>query len=536
MTRPIGGDYHLVFVGGGMACTMTLLELSRLLASAAPSSETLRIAVIEKTGEFWSGVAYGVRSSVNSLVLTSLREFVSEPEKTLFLEWLTSNQRRWLDHLRQNGGAAGAKWIETNQPLMAAGNWDEIFLPRFVYGLYYSDHLASALAMLEQRGLASVTLIKAEATNIAFAKDETYDLTLENSDGVEISLRAERVVLGIGSPPIPPIKNGNRSVENHPACLNDIYFPSEEVTLQRIYHALSAVAECEKRNILILGSNASSLEILYLINHWLELKALVNSIVIISRTGSLPAMICDEDLGFKFTELESLKQRGSVSSLALITAIKTDVQRAEQNQINIADLFHPISAMVAELFPIMSVSEQEHFFCEHGMTFTKLMRRAGREYRTAADELAAAGLLTLEQGEFRELGSSTAGSRFVSAAFTVLNCGGFEELNESSSRLISSLVLNGLCKVNRTNRGFLVNERLEANKRLYVIGPLVGGNFNSKIRFWHAESAPRIHGLARLLADGLFATMSGNESSETPIMPDAMPNSACSKSVLHPII
>jgi uncharacterized NAD(P)/FAD-binding protein YdhS len=182
------------------------------------------------------------------------------------------------------------------------------------------------------------------------------------------------------------------------------------------------------------------------------------------------------------------------------------------------------SALVVQLFQHMDLAEQEAFFCQHGMTFTKLMRRAGREYREAADGLAAGGKLAMVKGVFRGLSASAAGSGFVSASYAetetgtsrthplpfavVVNCGGFEELNASSSRLVCNLVKNNVCQVNQTNRGFLVNERLEANRNLYVIGPLVGGNFNRKIRFWHVESAPRIQGLAGLLARTLFESLS----------------------------
>ena len=77
------------------------------------------------------------------------------------------------------------------------------------------------------------------------------------------------------------------------------------------------------------------------------------------------------------------------------------------------------------------------------------------------------------------------------------------ELDSSSSRLITSLLNNKLCYINSTNRGFVVNDRLEASENVYVIGPLVGGNFNEKFRFWHVESASRIVGLAKLLAESL---------------------------------
>jgi uncharacterized NAD(P)/FAD-binding protein YdhS len=128
-------------------------------------------------------------------------------------------------------------------------------------------------------------------------------------------------------------------------------------------------------------------------------------------------------------------------------------------------------------------------------------------------------MLTTLKGDLRRLDPSPAGSGLMCATYAnpefqaevthsvpfsiTINCGGFEELDFTSSRFINSLIENELCFVNSTNRGFVVNDRLEASENVYVIGPLVAGNFNEKVRYWHVESASRIVGLAKLLAESL---------------------------------
>jgi hypothetical protein len=52
-----------------------------------------------------------------------------------------------------------------------------------------------------------------------------------------------------------------------------------------------------------------------------------------------------------------------------------------------------------------------------------------------------------------------------------------------------------------------VNDDFEASPDFCVIGPLIGGNFNPKIRFWHVENAPRIRSLAKSLAASLVASL-----------------------------
>ncbi len=173
-----------------------------------------------------------------------------------------------------------------------------------------------------------------------------------------------------------------------------------------------------------------------------------------------------------------------------------------------------------------------------------MMRRAGRDTRNAADELVRLGILSTLKGELRRLEACPSGSSRMRATYTsvgcpeemthpvpfslTINCGGFEELDACSSRLINSVIDNQLCRVNSTKRGFVVNERLEASENVYVIGPLVGGNFNQKIRFWHVESASRIAGLAKLLAESLSDSLSRTDAStrsHTPELAEEMASS-----------
>jgi len=276
-------------------------------------------------------------------------------------------------------------------------------------------------------------------------------------------------------------------------------------------------------NLLIVGSNASSLELLYLINYRPEIRKLVNSVVVLSRSGSLPYKICEESIQFELSALEALGDTSYFSAADLMAAIQCDLRRAEDMRVNIADLRDPVGAAVSRLTALLHVSEQKKFVCEHGIHFSRMMRRAGRDTRNAADQLVDTGILSTVKGEFRGLEPTPAGEGLVFATYASVageaevihpvpfrvsvNCGGFEELDVSSSRLIKSLIANNLCRVNSTNRGFQVTDRLEASENVYVIGPLVAGNFNEKLRFWHVESASRIVRLAKVLAESLVDSL-----------------------------
>jgi uncharacterized NAD(P)/FAD-binding protein YdhS len=511
--------YDIAIVGSGIACSMTLCQLAERLKDIPAGSKALRIGVIEREGEMWNGIPYGRRSAVGALAFQRLQEFLEEPERSYYIEWLAANAASWLKTLRECGGPGAAKWISDNQSLMERDKWGELYLPRFLFGLYVSSHAARAVEELSKAGLASVTLIHGEATGISRMPGRPHIIAVEDNSGARIPVHAARVVLAIGSPPQRSIHAGAVAVRHSHTHIDNIYSPSEDISIQKIQQALSSLPDSRMANILILGSNASSLEVLYLINYRPEIRNLINSVVVLSRSGLLPYKICEETVQFELTALESLLESSYFSAADLMAAITFDIRKAEELRLNIADLRDPVGAAVSRLIALMHISEQKKFVCEHGVHFSRMMRRAGRDTRNAADELASVGILTTVKGEFRRLEPFPSGNGLMSAAYAsagcqaeithpvpfsiTINCGGFEELDFSSSRLINSLIDNELCNVNSTNRGFVVNDRLEASENVYVIGPLVGGNFNDKVRFWHVESASRIAGLAKLLAKSL---------------------------------
>ncbi len=271
----------------------------------------------------------------------------------------------------------------------------------------------------------------------------------------------------------------------------------------------------------MIGSNASSLELLYLVHSRPALKNLINQIVVISYSGLLPHRITPNDVpDYHFQRLEQLRTGPQYGSSILMDSIEKDLEEAYEKGVHIGDTYYPLSDLVVELINKMELEQQKEFFNSYGMKFTKLIRRAGAEYRDAAETMIQGGIVKMVKGKFLNLekpGGDAPGVTFSYStpegknrqnyplAFpVVINCGGFEDLHQSSSRIITSLINNKLCVVNTTHRGFEVNEQFEANKNLYVMGPLLGGIFNSKVRYWHVENAKRIYALGAMLSNILI--------------------------------
>ncbi len=153
-----------------------------------------------------------------------------------------------------------------------------------------------------------------------------------------------------------------------------------------------------------------------------------------------------------------------------MSAIRDDLATAEERSLNLADLYDAVAALFGQALHKMDLVQQEEFFCVHGMNFTKLVRRAGRDCRQASEELAADGTLSLLAGEVLRVDACASGQPFATMTYraagaehthpvpfaAVVNCGGFEELDTCSSPFLVSAMQNGLCRPNRTNRGLLV--------------------------------------------------------------------------------
>jgi uncharacterized NAD(P)/FAD-binding protein YdhS len=510
--------FDIAFIGSGIACSMTLLELAQTLLSPGSTPPKLRIAVVERDEQFWCGIPYGQRSSARSLAIQKLDDFVVEPERSAYIAWLERNKSRWLASFQEQGGEAAACWIRDNREALDANRWGGLYLPRYVFGVFIAEQLHAAIADLGARDLAEIVTIHAEAISARSAHGR-HLVGLRPSGEGPTEIEAGKVVVAIGSPAAKSIVG----CDSDPAFtyINDFYSPREEISLERLRESLDRIEPREKRNVLVVGSNATSLEALYLMRHDARIRERVHSITVISRSGMLPYKICDEPPEFEFPRLNALLSEETVGAADLMSAIRADLGTAEERSLNLADLYDAIGVLLGQALAKMELAQQEEFYCVHGMNFTKLVRRAGRDCREASEELATDGTLCMLAGEVLRVDACPSGEPFATMKYraagaehvhpvpfaAVVNCGGFEELDACSSPFLVSAMQNGLCRPNRTNRGLFVNNDFEASPDFCVIGPLVGGNFNAKIRLWHVESAPRIRSLAKSLAASLVASL-----------------------------
>ena len=518
--------FDLTFVGAGLSCCCTIIYYINL-ANELGKKNKVKLLIIEKTKEFWTGIPYGIRSGYNSLIITSLKEFLPENELKLFVNWLKDNFYKVVnDNMAQNGNKTINEWLLNNQKQIRENLWENLFIPRYLFGIYLKDRVINLLEMAEKDGIVDYQLLTAEVSDIERI-DSSYNITAKTDFEKKILFSSTKVILSIGTPPKARLNINFNNKTNESICvIEDIYEPDISTNISQIRKVLKNSNKSHQNNILILGSNASALEILYNLKDVTTSENLINQIYILSPDGTFPNKIketCDVT-NYIPVNLMYLKNAASYTSGQILEAVRKDTEDAHKEKIDISDIYHSMANLVIELLNKLDLNEQKKFVFRDGVEIGKFQRRAGAEYLELVNPLITQDKITFIKGRFLRQVSAEPESfyfeyidklteeirTFPQPIKIVINCIGFQNLSNSSSYLIKRLSEQNICLPNGSERGFVVNENFEANDNFYIMGPLLAGNINQRLRVWHAESCPRIFHLSRQLAEVLICNDSNN--------------------------
>jgi uncharacterized NAD(P)/FAD-binding protein YdhS len=522
--------YDVAIIGAGISATFTLIHyltsleqhfLHKEYPNRSGSKEIdqitlpVEILVTEKSGQFWTGIPYGDRSGQNPLLISSLREFIPQQlERESFKTWLTQNRDWVFDPAKYLNCELASQWLQANTDQIAQGNWDELFLPRHAFGLYLKQRMDNLLAAAVAKGLIEYDLITAEVLDIQRDRD-LYQI--EIAAEVKNKFLAKQVVLAIGSPPNLPFEGDRASDKRPDVCyIDNMYEPSVDVNIDRICRSLQQSDLQSPRQVLIIGSNAGTLDTLYSLNNSQLATSLIDKFVVISPTATFPHRISREVIRSIYSpqHLVALVQAESFTAKQILGAVQQDVDRAAAQSINISDIYTDISKVVMQALNLLSFDEQKQFVSRYAVEIGKLQRRAGGEYLDVVKNLTDRHKLELIKGKFtRYFSLATGGYRceYISSEdrerkicdaqiSVIINCAGFQDVTKSSSLLIQNLIRREICTPNESNRGFVIDQNFEASKNFYLMGPLVAGNIDGNLRVWHAESCQRIISFSEQLA------------------------------------
>jgi uncharacterized NAD(P)/FAD-binding protein YdhS len=540
--------YDLAIIGAGVSSAYTLIHYILLLEqqysvmkgttkALLQPAQPVKIIVTEKSGEFWTGIPYGGRSGRNPLLISSLKEFIPQQlEREHFIDWLNTNREWVFDPKAYHQGELSSKWLQTNQAAMSQGLWDELFIPRHVFGLYLNQRVSAIVQVATTKGLIECDLVTADVVDIQSNRDlYRVDLVAATQDRYFV---AKKLVLAIGSPPNLTFKQTQPDrVKQQDICyVNNMYEPSLDFNIDRIFQSL---AHRSDRQVLIIGSNAGTLDTLYSLNNSQIAANSIDKFIILSPSAAFPHRIGREAVQITYTpqNLLDLVQSRSFAAKQILAAVELDVADATAQNINISDIYADISKVVIQALDLLDSDEQKQFVSRYAVEIGKLQRRAGGEYLDVVDSLVSQQKLEFVKGRFVRqfpLVSGDLGCEYIDSEDlqqkvfdapigAIVNCAGFQDVNRSSSILIQNLIRRGICIPNDSNRGFIIDKNFETNsKNCYLMGPLVAGNIDGKFRVWHAESCQRIISLSQRLAEVLLQS-DRSELLSVTVTPDIEP-------------
>lgn len=507
--------FDLCFIGAGLSCSYTLFHYMQLLEES-PQKNKVSICIIDKANEFWTGIPYGKRSGVHSLIITSIKEFLPEQEREIFIHWLDKNFKSISKDYIQTNNHAALTWLNNNEHLISTKQWSKLYIPRHIFGRFLTERMTTLIASAKQKGILDYELVVGEVTDVQQRPHNSFAVFITGPSGINTTIVSKKVILSIGS----PAKKGlmiDEESGNSFMYIQDVYDPYMHYNIDKIFAFLSTPAAASK-NILILGSNASSLEVIYNLQYNNLAEKLINKFFILSPNGMFPHRINEDDMDINYdpVHLNALRKSKENTCIQILEAVKKDVEKAQAEKIEIAGIYHSMSHAIIGLLNELNDYEQKQFVYTYGVEIGKLQRRAGGEYLDVANDLLSAKRLSFIQGkfvkqlhnisrlqfEYFDIAANTK-KIFPEAVDVIINCIGSEELNTSLSPLIQNLINRKICSVNGSDKGFEVDENFQSSKNFFVMGPLLSGTINSKLRIWHAESCPRIFFLGQQLAEYL---------------------------------
>src|SRR5690606_31396313 len=155
----------LCFIGSGISSTFTLIHL--LEHRYQQQIETpLHLAMVEKSDKMHTGIPYGKRSGNSVLLITSLKNFLPEPEYSKFIKWLSGNKEALLAQMKTSGGSLTEQWLEKHKDSIASNQWGNLFIPRSFFGIYLKFRLKNLVDSLSLDGKLKIEYLHTEVTNI----------------------------------------------------------------------------------------------------------------------------------------------------------------------------------------------------------------------------------------------------------------------------------------------------------------------------------------------------------------------------------
>ena len=335
---------EVAIIGAGFCGSMVAVNLLR------KAKQHLDIALIERSGSFARGLAYGTtdRSHLLNVPAAKMGAFPDDHEH--FYRWACENP----EEVKRQG-------VDVLEP--------HSFLPRVLYGKYLSGLLDQVNA-----GGGSLRRITAEAIDVAPLANGRFRVKLSNAP----ALIAQHVVLALGNfPPGDP-------------KLRDQRFHRLERYLENPWSEETRMKLAEPGDILILGSGLTGLDLLLTLA---PLKS-QGTIHVLSRRGLFPRSHRFVKASASFLDAKSLPK----TARQACRLVREQVERARARGIDwraVIDSIRPYSQQIWTQWP----TEERRRFLRHLKAFWEAHRhRAAPEVLDTKYQLEKAERLQCHRG------------------------------------------------------------------------------------------------------------------------------------------
>lgn len=504
----------LAFIGSGISTTYTLYHFLKNLEDRKDARK-ISIALIDKYPSFHCGIPYGERSGNTTLLITSLKNFLPEPQLSEFMPWLNANKDWLLGDFKEHGGPLSLEWIQKHEEAIKQNLWEELFIPRRFFGHYIEEKINGLIKILESKQLVSMTYVTGKVIDMT-TNNWSWEIVIKKKP----KIIAKKAILAIGSLPTNYLwKDEKRVHEKEFLLINDPYNPRLSKTLQDIRNFTLELPSNKLLNVAIIGANASGLEMLYQLNDHPKIKERIQHFYMLSSQGLLPDSKIDEPKlqGYQTKYLDRLEDNESLTAFDIAEAVYKDLDEADNIQLGAASTVGIISQKFGSLLNKLDNTELEKFACFHGNEIGRRQRCAGEHYANTAKTLEQNNQFTHIRGRFADLVPGTNGLELIycdknrkqhsigQPINLVINCiGGMKLSHPKAPKVLRNLMEKGIISPNESEIGIKVNKELEAAKNLHIMGPLLAGNIIQEKAVWHVEHCGRIISFSQILAEILI--------------------------------
>ncbi|WP_424943197.1 FAD/NAD(P)-binding protein [Aliiroseovarius crassostreae] len=513
------GAYELLFAGGGFSASMTLIHVlqelaGRRTAADGPELPPIRIAVFDDRGRFPKGLSYSEDETSSAFLITPASEMMPPVAEggNVLTRWLAQNRPLWENRLQHSQNAIVQAWLPRLIDAVERRDFERAFLPRSVIGWFLEDQVGLAMQDAEAKGYARVDILPKGVRRVGRRSGEK-GLFVTVEDGA--TYKTDQLVVAVGSGTFGALPAGipvgralmTKPLENGVSALRrDL-----EERLQDYDGALGP-------KVLIIGSNASSLDVVSVLLDLHRQQGKTARITSMSPSGQFPPEYRDSQ-DARDDPCAALAERGaspkSPTARDIYDCALQDLCQMQERGVHIGEaktlIYRHVLALIGRLSPEEKCDFVEVYGNDLSRRFYMTSPIYAELYRNALDD----GQVKTMSGCVVDIQPSEggAGVTYEAAGKTeletfdlVVDCSGFEHpLEQSSNPLIQSLFADLGARQNRSGRGFkTASGSFLIAPDVSVLGPLYAGNVDrTGVCRWHLETTRGISEIAKLCAQDL---------------------------------